>query len=43
MYPCIYVNAEKKVWLLGVQQYFLKASYSNEYNYYMGAPSGYGC
>lgn len=41
MYVCIYVNAEGEVWLPRVQQYFLTASYSNEYVYYMSAPSGY--
>lgn len=41
MYVCIYANTEEKVWLPGVWWYFLKASYSNEYDDDTGAPSGY--
>lgn len=43
MYVRIYVNAEEKFWLPGVRQYFFKATYSYECDYYMGAPSEYWC
>lgn len=43
MYACIYVNAEEKLWLPGMRQYFLKATYSCEYYYYAGASSECRC